>query len=382
MPPALPSASDGKGRRARDGGQCYRRSSKSASRRRRGRLVVVGGKLPLGEAAGRGPLSARAKREPATFTARPRDGVCWTPARSGAVRRAPGGPGRGNARQVRGGRTGLGRRSTTPRQRSDARACYMGQSRGRGMLRRRSRCQPHHRRPPGEPGGASRTCDGRPLAAPGCNSGQLGGASPSCWQRGGGRDGATAPLSHAGGAAAARTARLRLSLALAAWDGAAAPLPHAGGAAAEGSARMRLSTALAALDGAVAPLPRAGGAAAARRGGGRNGAAALPGGAADGAAAPPFALAAWDGEAAPLPRAGGAAASGTARLRLFLALAAWDRMVGFASGVVVAGGVAEADGVALAGGKAVEGSAARGSAAGGSITAGSGAVSGSGDARQ
>ena len=211
LPPALPSASDGKGRRARDGGQCYRRSSKSASRRRRGRLVVVGGKLPLGEAAGRGPLSARAKREPATFTARPRDGVCWTPARSGAVRRAPGGPGRGNARQVRGGRTGLGRRSTTPRQRSDARACYMGQSRGRGMLRRRSRCQPHHRRPPGEPRDASCTCDGRPLAAPGCNSEQRGGVSPSWWRpgrrdgaslsrwrRGSGPDGATAPLPRAG----------------------------------------------------------------------------------------------------------------------------------------------------------------------------------------
>ena len=149
--------------------------------------------------------------------------------------------------------------------------------------------------------------------------------------RGGGRDGATAPLSHAGGAAAARTARLRLSLALAAWDGAAAPLPHAGGAAAEGSARMRLSTALAALDGAVAPLPRAGGAAAARRGGGRNGAAALPGGAADGAAAPlPRAggvgrrggasSSRWrcgsvrDGAAAPLSRAGGVGQDGRLRV--------------------------------------------------------------------
>ena len=35
-----------------------------------------GEQLPLGEAAGRGPLSTRAKREPATLTARPRDGVC------------------------------------------------------------------------------------------------------------------------------------------------------------------------------------------------------------------------------------------------------------------------------------------------------------------
>ena len=57
-------------------GQALCLSSKSASRRAEARAFGGGKKqLPLGEAAGRGPLSAHASRVPETLSARPRDDV-------------------------------------------------------------------------------------------------------------------------------------------------------------------------------------------------------------------------------------------------------------------------------------------------------------------